>query len=592
MRNKKTILFSIQLLLLLSVNADAQLDRENIKLTNISHINTTALDFSPVFYHHGLVYVSSDKLNGRVDKNIKENTFDLLYTDMGPKGKLSKPLPFSLKVNTGLHEGPVSFSSDMKTMYFTRNNIKKGQPVKDIKGVVRLKIYESNKGNDDWENIKELPFNSDQFSCVHPALSGDGQFLYFASDRPGGEGGMDLYYVKKLAKGWSEPINLGPEVNTKDQEVFPYVHTSGKLFFSSNRKGSRGGLDIYTVDFKDNTIGKIEKLPVPINSVGDDLGLILSNSGEVGYFSSDRSGGQGKDDIYRLDINGGLKGLFPPKEVDLLVKIFNKETSKPLVGAKVILTEIKEGKTIYELSDVFDVNIVTNNDDEILLHYSVKDMLFKQKNVSNTNDYGKTSLPVRKTKQYVIAAANEGFKTGYTTYTVLDANEANFIEIGLMPIPKVVVEEPKPPILEVGSIIVLDQIYYDFGKSYIRTDASKGLDAILALMIQYPEMTVGLTSHTDSRGTDKFNLDLSMHRSASAKYYLTSRGIAENRIKVFGKGEQNPRNRCIDGATCTEEEYQFNRRSEIEITSLGPVVKTIEYINNAPEYIDRAKFNK
>jgi len=564
---------------------------DNIKVINLEQVNTPSLEFSPVFYHHGLVFVSSGTRHGKRDGMIKERTFDLMYADLGPKKKLSKSAPFSLKINTRYHEGSLSFSPDFQKMYYTRNNIKNGQPVKAKDGIVKLKIYEATKGKDDWEHVKELSFNNDQYSCVHPTLSRDGQYLYFASDRPGGQGGMDLYYVKKMGDKWSDPVNLGPEINSKEQEVFPYLHPSRKLFFSSNRAGTMGGLDIYAVDHTPEKKGKVERLPAPINSSNDDLGLILSASGEVGFMSSDRPGGKGKDDVYRLEIPGGLKGLFPPKEFEKMVRVINKETSEVLPNAKVVMFEIVDGKSVFEMNEVFEVNVYKNKFQEHLLRYRVRDELFDTDQTMTTDNNGQTKIKLNVTKKYIFAASKEGFKKGHLAYTAFNANDPQTLTIALWPIPKVV-EVEAPPALKVGSIIVLDQIFYDFGKSYIRTDASKGLDAIVDLMKQYPAMTVDLTSHTDSRGSKEFNLDLSARRSTSAKYYLTSRGIESDRIRAYGKGEQNPRNRCTDGVACSEEEYQFNRRTEIKITSLGTDQTTIEYIDNAPEYIDRAKLKK
>ncbi len=585
-------IFQMTIVFLFSMCALLAQQKDNIKVINLEQVNTPALEFSPVFYHHGLVFVSSDTRHGKRDGMIKERTFDLMYADLGPKKKLSKSAPFSLKINTRYHEGSLTFSPDFQKMYYTRNNIKNGQPVKAKDGIVKLKIYEATKGKDDWENVKELSFNNDQYSCVHPTLSRDGQYLYFASDRPGGQGGMDLYYVKKMGDKWSDPVNLGPEINSKEQEVFPYLHPSGKLFFSSNRAGTIGGLDIYAVDFTPEKKGKVERLPAPINSGRDDLGLILSASGEVGFMSSDRPGGKGKDDVYRLEIPGGLKGLFPPKEFEKMVRVINKETSEVLENAKVLMIEIADGKSIFEMNEVFEVNIYKNKFQEHLLRYRVRDELFDTDQTMTTDKDGQTKVKLNVTKKYIFAASKEGFKKGHIAYTAFSADDPKMLTIALWPIPKVMVEVEAPPALKVGSIIVLDQIFYDFGKSYIRTDASKGLDAILDLMKQYPAMTVDLTSHTDSRGTKEFNLDLSARRSTSAKYYLTSRGIEPDRIRAYGKGEQNPRNRCTDGVPCSEEEYQFNRRTEIKITSLGTDQTTIEYIDNAPEYIDRAKLKK
>ncbi len=562
----------------------------SIQIKNVEQINTTFIEFSPVYYQQGLVFVSSDSRHGKKDNSTKEKTYDLRYSDLSPRNRLSSSSPLSLKVNTRYHEGPICFSPDMNKMYFTRSNIINGNPIKSKDGKVKLKIYEATKGKDDWENIKELAFNSNEYSCLHPTISKDGQFLYFASDQPGGQGGMDLYYSKKIGDRWSAPVNLGNSVNTSSNEVFPYIHPSGKLFFASNRVGTMGGLDIFAIDYTEIAKGSIEQLPAPINSTYDDLGLILSASGKVGFFSSDRPGGKGKDDIYRAEIEGGFKGLFPPKVFDRTITVVNKETSETLEDARVVITEITEGKTPFEMNEIFEINLYKNNRNENLVRYALRASLSENNKAIATNNLGQVVAQMTATKKYIITATKEGFVSAYTIYSETGLYP-KAIKIALWPVPKKVVVEEITPVLEVGNIIVLDQIYYDFGKSYIRTDASRGLEAILYLMNEYPQMTIELTSHTDSRGTKDFNMDLSSRRSGSAKYYLTSRGIAESRIRALGKGEQNPRNQCVDGVTCSEEEHQFNRRTEIKIVSLGSN-KTIQYIDNVPEYIDRAIIKK
>lgn len=292
-----------------------------------------------------------------------------------------------------------------------------------------------------------------------------------------------------------------------------------------------------------------------------------------------------------MDIPNGLEGLFPPRQVDVWVRVLNKETGGVIENAKVVVREIKEGAAAYEDGDVFATELSSTQDNELIVRYSVRDELFDNEITTLTDARGLTTMPITESKKYLIVAGKQGFRSNHATCTVFDANYDNpIVEIRLWPISKPV-EVVEPPMLEVGSIIVLDQLYYDFDKSYIRTDASKGLDAILALMKEYPAMQIEMTSHTDSRGSKEYNMDLSLRRSASAKYYLTSRGIEESRIKAMGKGEQNPRNRCVDGVRCSEEEHQYNRRTEVKITSLG-ADKKVEYINNPPEYIDKAKIKK
>lgn len=560
-----------------------------ITITNVKQINTEAIEFSPVFYHHGLVYVSSQYRHGRKDNNINENTFELLYADMSPLNKLSKPAPLSLAINTKFHEGPVSFNEDMSRMYFTRNNLVNGKTVKDANGKIQMKIYEAIRGKSDWENVRELPFNSNEYTCMHPSLSKDGKKLFFASNQPGGYGGMDLYFSEWKNGNWSTPVNLGPEINSNRSEAFPFIHPSGKLFFSSNQKMSIGGLDIFMVDVRDSKVGKVTTLPEPINSFQDDLGFMISNSGQLAYFSSTRLNGAGKDDIYRAEIPGGLKGLFPPREQDLMITVKDKRTLEPIEGASLSVVTLDERKSIYSLKDYFGFTLEKNND-KLNIRYFVRDDFAGNGNEMLSDANGVNKVTISEDKKYIVFGAKQGYIADYVrTNSFTDG--FNSVTLLLTPIDVPVAVAPPPAEVVVGTVIILDQIFYDFDKSYIRTDASRGLSAILDLMNKYPGMTIDLTAHTDSRGERNYNQKLSEQRAASAKFYLTSRGIAENRIKAFGQGESNPRNGCRDGVRCSETDHQFNRRTEIKVTSLGTQDR-IQYQENLPEYISGPKKRK
>jgi outer membrane protein OmpA-like peptidoglycan-associated protein len=577
--------FRTMLFALLAISSSAgQAVVQDMKVTSMATLNTPAIEFSPVFYHHGLVYVSSQYRHGRKDNNINENTFELLYADLGPKGLLSKPAPLSLEVNTKFHEGPVSFSEDMQQMFFSRSNLVNGKPVKDANGKIQMKIYQASHGKTDWEGITALPFNNDEYTCMHPSLSKDGTRLYFASDRPGGYGGMDLYLSEWKNNSWGTPVNLGPEINTNRSEAFPYIHPSGKLFFSSNRIGTIGGLDIFMVDIRDAKVGKVVSLPTPINSFQDDLGFMISNSGTVAFLSSDRVKGKGKDDIYRIDIPGGLNGLFPPKEEDLLVSVKNRKTKESIGAASIKVIELKEGESMYALKEDFGYTLVNINN-EVIVRYFVKSDFSNLKNVSITDDNGLKKITVLEGKKYIVVGAKEGFLPNFITFKTFRKG-INTVELLLDPIDEVITATPEVVEIKVGTVIILDQIYYDFDKSYIRTDASRGLDAIFSLMSNYPGMEIDLIAHTDSRGDKKYNQRLSDLRASSAKYYLTSRGIADNRITTIGKGESNPRNGCKDGVKCSETEHQYNRRTEIKVVSLGDSSDKIEYQNSVPDYIN------
>jgi len=582
--------FSLLILLFLLAGSAAFAQTSGpITITNIKQVNTAAIEFSPVFYHHGLVYVSSQYRHGRKDNNINENTFELLYADMSPLNKLSKPAPMSLEINTKFHEGPVSFNENMSEMFFTRNNLVNGNPVKDSNGKIQMQIYHATKGKADWENITSLPFNSNEYTCMHPSLSRDGKKLFFASDQPGGYGGMDIYYVEMKNGSWSTPVNLGAEINTNRSEAFPFIHPSGKLFFSSNQKMSMGGLDIFMVDVRDGKVGKVVGLPEPINSFQDDLGFMISNSGALAFFSSTRLTGAGKDDIYRAEIPGGLKGLFPPREEDLLITVKNRRTMEPIEGANLKVVPLESGKSAFSMKEYFGFTLEKNND-QLNVRYFVRDDFAKESNQLLSDANGMRKVPVMEDKKYIVLGAKDGFIANFVKTNSFTSG-LNSVELLLTPVDKVPEVEPEPVEVAVGTVIILDQIYYDFDKSYIRTDASRGLSAILDLMTRYTGMTIDLTAHTDSRGERNYNQKLSEQRALSAKFYLTSRGIAENRIKTIGMGESNPRNGCRDGVRCSETEHQYNRRTEIKVTSLGAQDR-IQYQENLPDYISTPRKRK
>ena len=249
--------------------------RKDIRLSNASNINTEGMEFSPVLYGNGIVYVSRRK-NGPIDENTGQTFYELFYAESDPNGQPLKGQNFSVEINSHLHEGPVSFNRQGNEIFFTRSNQRLGLSKADKKGRVRLKIYKASKGYFDWENIEELPFNDNSFSCLHPALSADGKRLFFASDKPGGFGGMDIYFVERTSRGWSAPINLGPEINTPKNEVFPFSHESGTLFFASDGHEGLGGLDLFMIDLSDRKWGRVINLGLPFYSEKDDLGLVLS----------------------------------------------------------------------------------------------------------------------------------------------------------------------------------------------------------------------------------------------------------------------------------------------------------------------------
>ncbi|MGK0388202.1 MAG: hypothetical protein ACI94Y_000930 [Maribacter sp.] len=347
--------------LLRACDYEEELERKNAGIYDIEHMpfNSGLDDFGPMIYGDGVVFASETHESG-ISKRLHcwtGNEFlDLRYVTRDSTGtqtdslgqestcgsyEYSDPENFSNQLNTKFHDATPSFSEDEKTIYFTRNNLLKGRARKDDEGIIRLKIYSAegggSGGNASFNNVESLPFNSDEYSVVHPSLSLKGDYLYFASDMPGGFGGMDLYVSEQEDGRWGPPINLGPEVNTEGQEVFPYFAKDNKLYFSSDGHVGLGGLDIYQIEKKDgfNEWGDIINIGAPLNSLDDDFGYIINEEGNHGYFTSDREGGFGDDDIYSFCKNA----------TELEIYVYDEETNEPIEGAEVVSD--CTGNTVY-----------------------------------------------------------------------------------------------------------------------------------------------------------------------------------------------------------------------------------------------------
>lgn len=618
---------------------------------NVRSLNTASLDFSPVFYQNGIVYVSSRRKSGPVDRKIGETFFELFYAELGPDDKPGKPVAFSVELNSRLHEGPVSFNREGDRIYFTRNNVRDGLTRADGQGRVGLKIFEAGRGIYDWENITELPFNSDDYSCMHPSLSPDGQRIFLASDKAGGYGGFDLYVVERRGGGWSEMINLGPEINTAGNEVFPFIHETGTLFFASNGHRGMGGMDIFSVDLSTRVWGAVNNLGEPFNSPADDFGLVFNPDGKGGFFTSSRSGGMGKDDLYGFQSPNGIRGVAQPADIPLLVTVFDGANNRRMPRAALRLFErgrdgLMANTALYnvEMAPVpggaeMVLRLVRKRDDEL------------GSPVAHTNRDGEAQLLLPPGKDYILAVHAPGFsskevlllaknpgaikpveillepescvrlggnvqslnyqtvvpnvllrlvheKTGreeyiratvegkfdycfdpQSDYTIYFEKEGYAVEqyrlssqqiqtghvaaldIRLLANSELSVREP----LKEGTVILLQNLYYDFGKSAVRTGEARELDALLRIMQQFPSMQIEVASHTDSRGATDYNLQLSFKRAEAAKEFLVQRGIDPSRIRTTGYGESRLRNGCKDGVPCSEAEHQQNRRTEVRV---------------------------
>jgi outer membrane protein OmpA-like peptidoglycan-associated protein len=317
-----------------------------VTLRNAISLNTPGADIAPAYYENGLMIVSARAKTGPRDDN-GEPYFEFFFSPFDPNGDPATPSKFEFSAGkfSPLHEGPVCFTRDFKTAFITRTNNKDGVRKASKSGKSKLKIYELKYGRPDWSEPKELPFNSDEYNCVHPSLSADGTKLYFASDMPGGFGGFDLYVVERDSLTWGKPVNLGPTINTEKKEVYPFISLSGTLFFASDgRPVTKGGMDLYYVANPLNNPTEVVNMNEPFNTEGDDKGLIIDPDGKTGYFTSDRKGGYGKEDIYKFVAPHGLEGIGKPETNTARFSITDAKTGDPIQGASIrILTPSEDG---------------------------------------------------------------------------------------------------------------------------------------------------------------------------------------------------------------------------------------------------------
>ncbi|WET01786.1 OmpA family protein [Flavobacterium sp. YJ01] len=506
-------------------------DIENIKpsfiLENLE-INSAYSDFAPMYYKGDLVY--STTIDSSYVKTDKYGWNDQPYLNM-QLGKISETQSnvtfkerFGKEITTQYHEACIAFSPDEKTIYFTRNNYN-GKLKRDSKGINNLKIYsatavENQNGKTQWTDIKELPFNSDNYSVGHPSVSKDGKKLYFVSDMPGTIGSTDIFVVDILGNNqFSEPKNLGEKINTTGREMFPYI-TDQALYFSSDGFLGLGGLDVFESRINEGVFDIPANLGAPLNSNRDDFGYIVNEATNKGFVCSNRKTGKGDDDIYSFErsCNQAINGY-----------VFDAISNNRIAGAMVTLKNangIKVAETVSQLDGKYDFN---NNVD--------------------------CNMP------YTIEVSKENYNNN--TKAVITANSSGKTEALVGLDPALIARENGLLKIKIGII------FFDLDKSDIRYDAAIELNKVVLLMTQYPTVVIKIESHTDSRANDQYNLELSDRRAKATRDYIISQGIAAERIEsAIGYGETQLINNCSNGVPCTDAQHQMNRRSEFIITKM------------------------
>ncbi len=529
-------------------------------------------------------------------------------------------------VNSRFHEGPICFYPNGKWVIYTRNNIDKKNRRKDQQGIQNLKMYLADVVNGKWVNEREFIHNSREYSVGHPSFSADGQWMYFSSDKPGGHGGADIYKVSVTENAtFGDPVNLGKAVNTEGQEMFPWVSHDGHLFFSSDGLTGLGGLDLFVWLSDKGSFTEVINCGAGLNSSYDDFALTTLKDGKEGYFSSNRPGGKGGDDIYQFV-------QLTPFNLGILVKGHTKDKSNGvLAGTPVYLYDATTRKLdslvsdatgyfefrlkrdadyrlLAQKTDYFDGKAPVStqnlpaatrelNQDLVLekdpgfalltlvrdaqtgelldsVKVEIKDVRTGQQVVSNlTDDKGEVFQSLASNKlgdvlNYTIQLSRPGYLTKEVRHTLA------LTQPGVIELHKALdlTMDKLEAGIDLATVIDIKPIYFDLGKYAIRKDAAVELDKIVKVMKEYPTMVIELGSHTDCRGSIASNEKLSDNRAKASAAYIKARIPNPERIYGKGYGESKLKNGCAcEGpvkSTCSEAEHQQNRRTEFIIQKM------------------------
>jgi len=502
---------------------------------NEVQLNGKFMDFTPSYAaaDHKTIYFTSSR-NGASGNDIDgwtgQGFTDVFEATIDNKGKWSKPKPLPATINSIYNEGAAVMNNDFNQMIFTRCGVKK-------KVKMGCELYSTTKEGSNWSEPKLVPFfvkeegdDSTQVTIGHPALSADGKTLVFASDAEGGKGGRDLWKstFDEEKKRWKQPVNLG-EVNTPGDEMYPFIHNDGTLYFASNGHIGMGGLDIFMAEAQGDVWGNVTNMRYPINSSGDDFAIIFEKEQEKGFFTSNREDGKGSDDIYSF--------LLPALKFSLCGTVSDYKTKKPIADAAVSIVGT-DGSSLETTTDAS----------------------------------GKYCFDLAPATSYVITAGKKDFylnKTGKTTTVGFEEDKDLVHDFELDPI---------------NRVIDLPNIFYDLGKWDLRPESKVALDGLVETLNDNPTIVVELGSHTDTRASDSYNLSLSQKRAQSVVDYLIENDIAEARLVAKGYGETTPK--VLDNAIgefpkgsvindafiaklsteeLKEEAHQLNRRTEFKV---------------------------
>ena len=471
-------------------------------------INSEGSDFGAMLTNDNTLYFTSSRNKSkRTDGWNDEPYLDIYKSTWNDDKTFSKPEEVA-ELNTKWHDGPATISNDGNTMYFSRDSHGEKEYEKDKKLNTKfgqVYLYKATKEGNTWGNVKSLPFNNKDYSNSSPSLSKDGKTLYFSSNMPGSVGETDIWKVAVNADGtYGKPENMGTKINTEGKEQFPQITDDNVLYFSSNGHIGLGGLDVYMVDLKTNN--QIENVGKPVNSEKDDFAFSFNVTKNAGFFSSNRTG---VDNMYWAN---------PVCGVEAMIVVTDAKTGALLSNARVAILDAK--KNVLE--------------------------------TQTTSANGEIMFPVDCMIPYSIQAAKDGYESGVFSIAATNGGKLK-VSAALNPIDVIVTEKE----------VILKEIFFEFNKANITAEGAFELDKLVQVMKSNENIVIMAKAHTDNRGTDTYNMNLSDRRAKATVQYVISKGIDKARITGKGYGESEPKVDCKEA--CTEEEHAMNRRSEFLI---------------------------
>lgn len=497
-------------------------------------VNQEDSDFAVAMLENNkLVFSTSGKSSASGEKNSNEKR-NLFIGDIDLNGEIQNIKPVSKEINSKYNTSGLAFSADQKTVYFSRYKKSKNSSKQKQNRIELFRAKVDSAGN--WSEIEEITFGDDKYTYGYPTLNKENNKLFFVSDMLPSSGGTDIFVVDLLEDGsFGKPKNLGKTINTEGMETTPYINSNNVLFFASDKKGGKGGLDIYAAEVFNNEASEAYHLEEPINSINDDFAYIINEETSTGFFSSNRLQGNQNVDLYSFTLKKDQRteNCF----ITVEGRIKDKETQALLKGANVEL---------YDLKNELIQSISTENDG----FYSFKVPCSQEYNlVGNSANY-------KEEKQRLEILENNYHKTLHSNLnmTRLEKNR---------------IDESK----DLSKILNMAPIYFDFDKVTIRTDAKSELDKIVKIMMENPAIIVEANAHTDSWGPASYNKLLSQRRAQATVDYIVSKGIDPSRITGKGYGEERLLNNCEDPAKCSRSENQLNRRTEFVIANSGASIK-------------------